>query len=246
MAVTSDAMYNTGTIVPSFMSTNLYYGYVPHCKKENQRNPVYEHAEISKPLVFNCCSYDTAMETDDDGFSYSTISNRLNNDSVKPEASVQKRLKTHEKLQQCQQQTAYDADTLRHRNRKRCNSDLSPASQLKRFREGGGKDHVHYGTGSTKDYGSATVTYESEALCVKATNDNLQESMITNESCCWTAGNHNLLYNSECKQLLSNNEHKSIENSVEYEKILFETHGCSIYQFHRLQLVDNGCNETEF
>ncbi|KOC64950.1 hypothetical protein WH47_04539 [Habropoda laboriosa] len=246
MAVTSDAMYNAGTIVPSFMSTNIYYGYVPHCKRENQRNAACEHAEISKPLLFDCCSYDTAMETDDDGCGYSTVSGRLNNDYVMLEASVQKRLKTNDKLQQCQQQTAYNADTLRHRNRKRCNSDLSPTSQLKKFREGSGKDHVHYGTGSTKDYGLATVSCESEALHVNTANNILQESMITNESCCWTAGNHNLLYNSECKQLLSSNEHKSIENSVEYEKILFETHGCSIYQFHRLQLVDNDCNETEF
>lgn len=69
--------------------------------------------------------------------------------------------------------------------------------------------------------------------------------MITEESCCWTAGNHDILNNPNYIQLFDS-EHKLIENTVEYEKILFETHGCSIYQFHRLQLVDNNCIETEF
>lgn len=82
------------------------------------------------------CSYDTAMETDDDGCVYSVASSYLNNNSMILEASAQNWLEAN-KQQQCQQQGVHnDADTLRRRNRKRCNSDLSPSSELKKFREG--------------------------------------------------------------------------------------------------------------
>lgn len=86
------------------------------------------------------------------------------------------------------------------------------------------------------------MSYESEALNI---NKNTEESMITNENCCWIAGNHNILNNSNCQELF-NSENKAIENTIEYEKILFETHGCSIYQFHRSQLVGNDGTEAEF
>ncbi|XP_048270350.1 uncharacterized protein LOC100642598 isoform X2 [Bombus terrestris] len=109
----------------------------------------------------------------------------------------------------------------------------------------GGKDNVNGGTGSTKDYGSSTASYESDVLHVNTVDNNIEESMITKENCCWTAGNRDILNNSNYIQLF-NSGHKLIENTVEYEKILFETHGCSIYQFHRLQLVDNNCIEAEF
>ena len=86
------------------------------------------------------------------------------------------------------------------------------------------------------------MCYESEALNI---DKNIEESMITNENCCWTAGNHDILNNSNYQELF-NSENKAIESTIEYEKILFETHGCSIYQFHRLQLIGNNGTETEF
>ncbi|XP_034171732.2 uncharacterized protein LOC117600418 [Osmia lignaria lignaria] len=247
MAVASNAMYNAKTVVPSFLSSNMYYGYVPLYRKENQLNVTFENTDITKSPVLDRCSYDTAMETDDDGYDYSMASRYVNNDSVIPEASAQNRLKDNEKQQQRQQQTNHGVDMLRRRNRKRCNSDLNPTSELKKFRAGSGNNnHIHCGTRSIKDYGSTMMFDDSRALHVNTiNNNNLEQSMIVN-NCCWAAGSHNLLNNSDYKHLLSNNGHKSVENNVEYEKILFETHGCSVYQFHRLQLTDNDCTETEF
>lgn len=137
MAVASGAMYNARAVVPSFMSSNTYYGYVPTFRKENQLNPVLEHEEVSGTPVHNRCTYDTAMEIDEDGCDYSMASRYLNNDSVVLEASAHSRLKASDQQQQCQQQAAHDyADTLRRRNRKRSNSNHCPASDPKKFREG--------------------------------------------------------------------------------------------------------------
>ncbi|XP_053999809.1 uncharacterized protein LOC128887669 [Hylaeus anthracinus] len=136
MAVTSGAMYNPRNVVPSFMSSNTYYGYVPPYRKENQLNGALEHAEVTETSMFDRCSYDTAMETDDDGCDYSVASRYLNNASVILAAPTQSRLKTNDQQQHREQQTAHgDADTLQRRNRKRCNGDLSPTAELKKFRE---------------------------------------------------------------------------------------------------------------
>ncbi|XP_076676141.1 uncharacterized protein LOC143373111 isoform X2 [Andrena cerasifolii] len=138
MAVASDAMYNQRTVVQSFMSSNTYYGYVPPYRNESQFNAVLEHADINESSVFDRCSFETAMETgDDDGCDYSVASSYLNNNSVILEASARNLLKANHGHQQCQQQPAHNnADTLRRRNRKRCNGDLSPTSELKKFRQG--------------------------------------------------------------------------------------------------------------
>lgn len=135
MAVTSDAMYQSRIIAPSFVSSNMYYGCVQHCKKETQHNVMLEHIGISKPSLIDCCSYDTLMETDEDGCDYSMTTDYLNNDSIILKATVQNRLKTSEKLQS-QQQTTYDADMLQRRSRKRHNSDFNSTSQLKKLRRG--------------------------------------------------------------------------------------------------------------
>ncbi|KAF3421115.1 hypothetical protein E2986_03872 [Frieseomelitta varia] len=240
MAVTSNAMYNAETVAPSFMSSNVYYSRVSRCKNVNQHKVMLEHIETAKPPMFNYCSYDTMMETDEDGCDYSMASDYLNNDSVIVKAVVQNRLKAHEKPQ-VEQRAVHDADVPQRRTRKRHNSDLSSTCQLKKFRRGGGKDCVLGDTWSTKDCAS-TMCYESEALNI---DKNIEESMITDENCCWTAGNHDILNNSNYQELF-NSENKAIESTIEYEKILFETHGCSIYQFHRLQLLGNNGTETEF
>lgn len=75
------------------------------------------------------------MEIDEDGSDYSMASGYLNNDSVILEATVQNRLRTNDELP-LEQRVAYDADVLQRKNRKRCNSDLNPTSQLKKFRRG--------------------------------------------------------------------------------------------------------------
>ncbi|XP_076236206.1 uncharacterized protein LOC143180394 [Calliopsis andreniformis] len=246
MAVASGALYNARTAVQSFMSSNTYYGYVPPYRNESQFSTVLEHANVESP-VFDPCSYDTAMETDDDGCDYSIASSYLNNNSVILEASGQNRLGTNEKQQQCPQLAVHsEADTLRRRNRKRCNGDLSPTSDQKKFREGGGNKHAHHDRGNAEDHGLATVSYESDLLHIKMFKDTtLKETSIVNGGCFWAAGNHNQLNNSDYKCLSSSTGCKSIENSTEYEKILFETHGCSIYHLHRLQAYD-GNTETEF
>ncbi|XP_076375851.1 uncharacterized protein LOC143259011 isoform X1 [Megalopta genalis] len=246
MAVTSGAMYNTRAVVPSFMSSNSYYGYVPTFKKENQLNPVLEHEEVSGTPVHSHRTFDTAMEIDEDGYDYSVASCYLNNDSVILEASAQCRLKASDQQQQREGQAAHNyADTLRRRNRKRSNSDHYPADDPKKFREGSGNHHIHRGTRNTKDCGLAKVSYESELLRVTTSVDKRMEQVaVRNKSCCLAAGNHNLLSNTE--HLLSSNKFKSCENNAEYETVLFETHGCSIYHFQRLQMLDNDCTETEF
>ncbi|XP_076276308.1 uncharacterized protein LOC143207105 [Lasioglossum baleicum] len=247
MAVASSAMYNTRAVVPSFMSSNTYYGYVPNFKKENQLNPVLEHEEVSETPVHSPCTYDTAMEIDEDGYDYSMASRYLNNDSVILEASAQNRLKASDQQQQRQEQAAHSyTDTLRRRNRKRSNGDRYPVDDPKKFREGGGNHHAHHGTRNSKDYGLAKVSYESELLHITTTDNKTieQHVAVRNKGCCLTAGNHNLLSNTE--HLLSSNTLKSLENNAEYETALFETHGCSIYHFQRLQTLDNDCTETEF
>lgn len=133
MAITSDAMYQSRIIAPSFVSSNMYYGCVQHCKKETQHNVMLEHIGISKPSLIDCCSYDTLMEIDEDGCDYSMTSDYLNNDSIILKATVQNRLKASDKLQS-QQQTTYDADMFQRRSRKRHNSDFNPTSQLKKLR----------------------------------------------------------------------------------------------------------------
>ncbi|XP_031834642.1 uncharacterized protein LOC116427919 isoform X2 [Nomia melanderi] len=191
MAVASGAMYNARAVVPSFMSSNTYYGYVPTFRKENQLNPVLEHEEVSGTPVHNRCTYDTAMEIDEDGCDYSMASRYLNNDSVVVEASAHSRLKaSDQQQQQCQQQAAHDyADTLRRRNRKRSNGDHCPASDPKKFREGGGNDHTHHGRRNTQDYGLAEVSNKSKLLHINAvTDENMEEVIVKNKGCCLAAG----------------------------------------------------------
>lgn len=134
MSITSDTMYNARTITPSFISPNMHYD----CKsryRKNHQNVMFEHLEITKPSLFNCYSYDTLMETDEDECDYSIAPGYLNNDSIPIlEASVQNRLKAN-KLE-LQQQATHGADVLQRRNRKRRNSDLNPTNQLKKFRRG--------------------------------------------------------------------------------------------------------------
>lgn len=85
--------------------------------------------------------------------------------------------------------------------------------------------------------------YETAPLHINATTEDQSTAMI--ESCCWAAGNHSSISNADYKHFLSSNGSKPTEGYTEYEKMLFETHGCSIYHQHRLQLLDNYI-ETEF
>lgn len=73
-----------------------------------------------------------------------------------------------------------------------------------------------------------------------------ERSSNADERCCWAAGNCSLISNAASASLLSNNGSKSTDSSVEYERILFETHGCSVYHHYRLQLLDDDCIEAEF
>lgn len=139
MAVASDAIYNGRSPVVSYVSSNAYYGYVPPCKTENELGDVLERGNgfAESTMLVPRCIYDTAMETDDDGYEYSTATRRLNNHCVIPEAALRNRFEINCRRQEQQQQhqASYDSDTLRRRNRKRCSSDLDTARELKKFRE---------------------------------------------------------------------------------------------------------------
>ncbi|XP_017880569.1 uncharacterized protein LOC108625241 [Ceratina calcarata] len=244
MAVTSDAMYNMRrAAVQSFVSSNMLRGYVPHCRKENQFAGTFGYGGLTKSPIFSHQSHDVDMEIDDIGYDYSMRSLCLNKGPVVVEVSIEHQLKADEK--QFRSAAVHDTNALRRRNRKRCNDDSCPASQMKKCRKGGGKDNIHFDTRSTKDYGSTGVSSKSETLHVNTIDTNMEQFMITNNSS-WAAGSHDPLISLNCRQLLSNDGCKLIENDIEYEKILFETHGCSAHQFHRLQLLDNDCIETEF
>lgn len=136
MAVTSDAMYSTGTAGSSFIPSNVYCGCVLHRRNGNQLNTAFEHVEIPKPPVFGYCSYDTAMETDDGGLDYSTTPVCSINESVILEASLQNRLQGNNRLLRSEEQAAEERDTFLRTNRKRCNSGIIPTSWPKKFRKG--------------------------------------------------------------------------------------------------------------
>ncbi|KAK2584746.1 hypothetical protein KPH14_007077 [Odynerus spinipes] len=261
----------------SYVSSSAYYGYVPLSTRENMFDRVNEcNSDDSVPnSASNHYIYGSAMETDDDdGYDYSAASCRLNNHYVIPEASLRGRYEVDNRQQQnClssaeQQQAVLGADTTRRRNRKRSNSDSAPARELKKFREvdpdiefilkpvascpllysgGGGNGRVYYGTGSAKDYGLATVHYESTSLHLNSINDKtLNLSSVLTKSCCRAAGNHSLIYNPDYRHLSPSNGSKSSESSVELGELLFETHGCSIYHHYRQQQFAKHDIETEF
>ncbi|XP_076761128.1 uncharacterized protein LOC143429391 isoform X2 [Xylocopa sonorina] len=115
---------------------NMFFNNTSYYRKENQVCAMYGYYEnkIMKPITTSIFNYpcDAAMEIDVDGCDYSIASRYLNNDSVILEQPVENQSKAGEK--QGQQQAVCDADTLRRKNRKRCNSDLSPTTQQKKFR----------------------------------------------------------------------------------------------------------------
>ncbi|KAL2727737.1 hypothetical protein V1477_017013 [Vespula maculifrons] len=105
---------------------------------------------------------------------------------------------------------------------------------------------VYYGTGSAKNYGLATMHYESTSLCLNSINDKtLDHSLVMTESCCRAAGNHSLICNADYRHLSPSNGSKSSDSSVELGELLFETHGCSIYHYYRQQFAKHDI-ETEF
>lgn len=76
--------------------------------------------------------------------------------------------------------------------------------------------------------------------------DNTQSLDQSIESCRWAAGNYSCISNPDYKCLLLSNGSKSNKGNIDYERMLFETHGCSAYHHQRTQLLDNDHIETEF
>lgn len=65
------------------------------------------------------------------------------------------------------------------------------------------------------------------------------EQPASSESCpqTWAAGNSSSISKSDHKYLSPSNDSKSDDNSSdEYEKLLFTTHGCSVYHHQRVVL----------
>ncbi|XP_043668563.1 uncharacterized protein LOC122629314 isoform X1 [Vespula pensylvanica] len=247
MAVASDALYNAR--MASYVSSSAYYGYVPLCTRENMFDHINEcNSDSSAPSIASN-HFGSAMETDDDGYDYSAASCRLNNHYVIPEASLRRWHEVDNRQQyHClspteQQQAVHGADTTRRRNRKRSNNDSGSTIELKKCRKG---SCVYYGTGSAKNYGLATMHYESTSLCLNSINDKtLDHSLVMTESCCRAAGNHSLICNADYRHLSPSNGSKSSDSSVELGELLFETHGCSIYHYYRQQFAKHDI-ETEF
>lgn len=78
--------------------------------------------------------------------------------------------------------------------------------------------------------------YDSTSLRLNMTDPNIM-------TCC-PAGNSSLINSN--KYLLSSTGSKSNKSNTEYENMLFETHGCSVYHHQRIKLLDNDYIETEF
>lgn len=90
--------------------------------------------------------------------------------------------------------------------------------------------------------------YGSPSLYLDTTGDiqYAKQHSITIESCCWAAGKSSLISNPDYKHLLlSSGDSKLNQDNTEYERMLFETHGCSIYHHQRMQLLNNDHIETE-
>lgn len=91
---------------------------------------------------------------------------------------------------------------------------------------------VHYGTGLFRRR-MEQMHHESSSLSIDMI-DNAQFLDQNIDSCHWAAGNYSLTNKPD---YILSNDYKSNKSNLDYEKMLFETHGCTIY--HHQQQLDN-------
>lgn len=70
----------------------------------------------------------------------------------------------------------------------------------------------------------------------------LEQSSSRSTGCYWAAGNSSLISKQDHNH---SDGDESSGGNTEYEKLLFTTHGCSVYHHQRAELLDNRTT-TEF
>ncbi|XP_046623919.1 uncharacterized protein LOC124306864 [Neodiprion virginianus] len=240
-----------------YVSGNAYYGFVP----QNNVNPEPGNCSSScwdvnmKDTTSGNCH--GAMETDDEG----RAADLVNNYCVIPEAlrGVNPAVYTSDDHDHpVSRPGAFGQDRQQacqaRYNRKRNNNGelmLADPDQFKRLRKGSGNCCTYHGRTYAKDCGLAEMRCKSARLCI---NGELkyreqQELMATVNSCFHAAGNHGKLVNHDSKKcnnpLNGNLKLKYCHDDAEYERMLLETHGCSVYHHQRFQ-SQSGIEEAEF
>ncbi|XP_011147947.1 uncharacterized protein LOC105188276 [Harpegnathos saltator] len=142
---------------------------------------------------------------------------------------------------QAVQHEAMDIDVPQffRRNCKR-SWDYEPCDvEPKRFRRETGNGHIHYETENTKTYTMDQMQDPPSSVYLSTTGHNYHSYFLPVDK-------SSSISDSGCKYISSSNNSKSNKSDAEYERMLFETHGCTVYHHQRTQLLDNDHIETEF
>ncbi|XP_014476866.1 PREDICTED: uncharacterized protein LOC106745613 isoform X2 [Dinoponera quadriceps] len=114
--------------------------------------------------------------------------------------------------------------------------ELYDTAAVKRLRRETGNGHIHRETENTRTCGMDQMHNLSSSICLNITGHYQSYFLPADKS--------SSTDDPGCKYISSNNNSKSNRNDTEYERMLFETHGCSIYHHQRIQSLDH--IETEF
>ncbi|XP_034952575.1 uncharacterized protein [Chelonus insularis] len=275
MAAASEAPMR---IIPSYVSSNGYYGYVPpinepakhhnnyqDLQQQNQNQPTVSYTnnhsfnDVAACHRHNQQHYDynnslSAMETDEENCiegEYCQNSHRvlpvtekhLNDDDCGGGVGFMYRVAHSE--------NNYLTNVSQRVNRKR-NSYDDPAllGQMKKLRQDGGNKRVCHGTGSRRELGSTAVYNEPTSICLVFNRTSPQKRFprMVDGRCTQAVGNNCLLIHDKPRENIHEVRENPITNAynVEYETMLMETHGCSVYHHHRHHLLGTGTFEAEF
>ncbi|XP_011304620.1 uncharacterized protein [Fopius arisanus] len=116
----------------------------------------------------------------------------------------------------------------------------------KRFKTGGGNSRVEHDARCSREPRSSQVHDDSSSLYLTHQKVALTwHSKLTSDSCKQTAGKpHNYRFITETINYEKPKDRFTYGH--EYETMLMETHGCSVYHHQRQLDFDNGIIETEF
>ncbi|XP_015116908.1 uncharacterized protein LOC107041060 [Diachasma alloeum] len=140
-----------------------------------------------------------------------------------------------------------------HGSRKRnCEDGGEPGGRellMKRFKGGGGNSRVDHGPRNPREPRSPQMHNDTSPLYITPHPLTLTcHSMLTNDRCTQAAGKpHNSHFvNNEIIDCERVSDRCTSAHGNEYETMLMETHGCSVYHHQRQLQFDNGTIETEF
>ncbi|XP_032680267.1 uncharacterized protein LOC116848374 isoform X2 [Odontomachus brunneus] len=102
-----------------------------------------------------------------------------------------------------------------------------------------GNGHIHYETENTKTYEMDQMQDPSSSISLGITGHSYQSYFLPVDK-------SSSISNPSYKYISSSNKFKLNNSDMEYERMLFETHGCTVYHHQRIQLLDNNHMETEF